>query len=67
MIITILFGHENISGDLSSFPNLETTVNQTSYDTSTLLPINISNDTHLVTDLLFTNLGKSSFFSSNLS
>jgi hypothetical protein len=64
MIIMILLCDDNVSTNLSSFSSLETTertVNETLYDMSTILMMDIPDNIQLVTDILltnFTNIGK---------
>ncbi len=60
----ILLCDDNVSTNLSSFSSLETTertVNETLYDMSTILMMDIPDNIQLVTDILltnFTNIGK---------
>jgi len=65
----VLLYHDNISGNLSSFSILhltETTVNETLYDMSTVLMINISDNAQLVTEILLTNIGRSFYYFFNI-
>jgi hypothetical protein len=52
MIMIVLLCYDKTSGDLL----LETTDNETLYDLSTVLPINISDNIELVTDILLNNI-----------
>jgi len=64
MIIMILLCDDIVSSNLSSFSSLETTertVNETLYDMSTILMMDIPDNIQLVTDIVltnFTNIGK---------